>query len=118
VPISGIRIGDYVKSEGLFTRVTGIFESEIPTEIQPSGDWISDGVWLRMRHWWSTAQQGLKATQHEPHHINQGLFLTTENDMFTILTDDKEYLVRDFTELGAANLDSSYEMLDWYLNKK
>lgn len=118
IPLTAIRIGDSIKCEGRYTKVTGIFESEIPTETLPSRDWISDGVWMRIRHWWSTAPQGVAATKYEPHHIVQGFFLATESDMFTILADDKEYLVRDFTELGADNLDRSYEMLDWYLNKK
>lgn len=118
VPITAVRIGDLIKSEGQFVKITGVYQGEIPTEELPSGNWISDGVWQRMRHWWSTAQGGVKATEHEPHHFVQGLFLTTESDMFTILSGDKEILVRDFTELGVANLESSYSMLDWYINKK
>lgn len=118
IPANAIRIGDKIRCEGRFTKVVGIYEGEIPTETLPTGQWISDGVWKRLVTWWATANDGVAATDMEPHHMLQGIYFVTEDEMFTVLVNEKEYLVRDFTELGTRNLESSYSMLDWYLNKK
>jgi hypothetical protein len=35
-----------------------------------------------------------------------------------IWQDGKQVLVRDFTEIGAGQIDQTYEMLDAHMNKK
>jgi hypothetical protein len=120
VPIASIGIGDYIlTSNETYTRVNGIYKGQIQingiNQIDP--EWISDGVWIQSEHGvWSTAD-GLKEDRLGNHTL-EGVFLITEEESFLIQHKDSMKLVRDFTEIGASRIDSTYEMLDAHINKK
>jgi hypothetical protein len=120
VPISEVRIGDYVLSgTGSWTRVIGLYSGQIKTICgAQTPDWMSDGVWMKnVRGSWALRSGGEKH-EHGGYETLEGCQLITEAEMFEVLHQGLSVIVRDFTELGASRLDSSYEMLDYYINKK
>lgn len=117
IPIENILIGDYIYGEDNFTKVLGIYEGRILNN-ENNPEWISDGVWLKKTAgFWTTARglkEDLKATKEQ-----RGIFLVTEAEVFTIKDADGKYsLVRDFTEIGASQIDKTYDSLNLIMNKK
>jgi hypothetical protein len=117
VPIASILIGDFIKgSNGLYTRVNGIYRGYFKAGKPNSPDWISDGVWVQDGQRWTTASSGLgMADQGE---LVKGVFLITEDETFVLQMNGDKVLVRDFTEIGARQIDQTYEMLEAHMNKK
>jgi hypothetical protein len=118
LPIESIKIGDSILAvDGDYTIVKGIYKGQ--TNINPAHkdkQWISDGVWFSVndRYWILSASTGL----HDCGEETEGIYLITEAEMFMIERGGKEQLVRDFTEVGASQIDSTYEMLDFFIHKK
>jgi hypothetical protein len=120
VPISKVKIGDYILSnQNQYTRVTGIYTGILETmESIKDPEWISDGVWIkRGARFWSTTSAGI---HHEDSASNKlyGIFLITESETFMIERRGSLHCVRDFTEIGASNIEKTYEILDIFINKK
>jgi hypothetical protein len=120
IPITEVRLGDYVRSgNGLWTRVVGIYRGAITTSWETqSPDWMSDGIWMEnVRGVWALRSGGEKH-DNDGYSTNEGYHLVTEAEIFEVLHQGHYIVVRDFTEMGASRLESSYEMLDYYINKK
>jgi hypothetical protein len=117
VPISSIKIGDFIEScNNTFTKVVGTYNGKLKIKkIPESEEWTSDGVWIKTEKEWSTAT-GI------PHVSDgsdlEGMFLITENEQFNLYSNDTCMLVRDFTEVGASRINETYDILDWVINKK
>ncbi len=116
VPIHTIALGDWIRGNGGWTRVTGIYHGELYTDQEPTGDWVSDGVWVRKERFWTTARQGVKDAGGSVR--VQGVFLVTSDECIELGINGKTELVRDFTELGEGKVESAYNMLHVYMNKK
>jgi len=74
--------------------------------------WHTDGVWCKKNNW-----------VHEPVpradlHLTQGVHLLTESGTFFIYTEELSGGVRDFTEVGHAQLPETMEFLLKRLNEK
>ena len=116
VPIDTIQIGDYIYADDTFTKVLGIYEGSLRADVPRHPEWISDGVWVhRESRGWSTAD-GLQ--QNTCGKMIRGLYVITEAEKFCIEYDGKFIVVRDFTEIGADNIDKTYETLNLIMNKK
>lgn len=121
IPISKVKLGDEIKTESGYTRVTGTYKGELTLGINQhiSPEWISDGVWIRDESGaWNLNKLGLSINEKEEPKTIPGYFLITEDEQFTIFSKGKMYLVRDFTEIGAEHIDKTYEELDSFINKK
>lgn len=118
VPIAKVLIGDFIKgSNGLYTRVNGIYRGHFKAGTPKSPDWISDGVWMQEGgQRWTTASSGLAAADQGE--LVEGVFLITEDETFVLHLNGTKVLVRDFTEIGARQIDQTYEMLEAHMNKK
>jgi hypothetical protein len=120
-PIDKIQIGDYIlSSQNHYTKVTGIYSGILETsESVKDPEWISDGVWIqRGVRFWSTTTSGVHHTKVNSTHILQGIFLITEDETFIIERKGSIHCVRDFTEIGASNIEKTYDLLDILINKK
>jgi hypothetical protein len=121
-PIGSIHIGDSIlTSNGNYTRVIGLYKGQFKcSRAAVNPDWISDGVWIHERgETWSTAAAMASGVREdEEGRPIEGVFLVTEDEQFMIWQDGKQVLVRDFTEIGAGQIDQTYEMLDAHMNKK
>jgi hypothetical protein len=120
IPINKVKIGDYILSkQNQYTRVTGIYSGILETmESIKDPEWISDGVWIqRGVRFWSTTSSGIL---HEKDASNKlyGIFLITESETFMIERKGSLHCVRDFTEIGASNIEKTYDILDTFINKK
>jgi hypothetical protein len=117
VAIESIHIGDEVLAGSTYTRVLGTYKGTIDAEEEPvDPEWISDGVWAKL-------SSGQWAVGNGVTHMRNGTsldghFLITESETFTIQRQDKQLLVRDFTELGASRMEEAYEWLDGAINRK
>lgn len=100
-----VKIGDTIYSDKGFTRVTGVYKSEMKSADR---DTISDGCWIRAvgeTKWIhpsaSVAHQALPETMSAYH-------LITESGNFWVLGSNYSGFVRDFTEVGVENLPLTY----------
>ncbi len=118
LPIDSIQIGDSILGgDGQYTIVKGIYTGcTALNSAYKDKQWISDGVWFSVndRYWILSASTGV----HQGTEEAEGLYLITESETFMIERDGKQQLVRDFTEVGASQIDSTYEMLDFFIHKK
>jgi hypothetical protein len=120
IPMNEVMIGDYIPSgNGTWTRVVGLYKGSLKTNWPLSNsDWMSDGIWMKnIRDAWTLRCNGEKHDE-DGLYTTDGYQLVTESETFEVLHLGFKSVVRDFTELGASRLDSSYEMLDYYINKK
>lgn len=121
VPIQSIQIGDTILTQQKRkTRVIGIYRGRISIseDMKRDPDWITDGVWFKKdSQTWSTAEKiGVSDNTTFNTLEVDGLYLITEDEQFLLVHKGLPYLVRDFTEIGASNIDSTYEMLDKCMN--
>ncbi len=118
LPIESIEIGDSILgANGTYTIVKGTYTGyTILNSAYKDKQWISDGVWISVndRYWILSASSGV----HEGTEEAEGVCLITEDETFMIERGGKQQLVRDFTEVGASQIDSTYEMLDFFIHKK
>jgi hypothetical protein len=113
IRIDTINIGDKVLGRDGYTRVVGIYTGIIKSKSKTS-DWISDSVWIYKNKNWVTAD-GLVSDDSE---ILPGRFLITDSETFYLMSNSDVYLVRDFTEVGAARMNECYSWFEDELNKK
>jgi hypothetical protein len=119
VPMHTIQIGDSILTQKKQrTRVIGIYKGrvQLPKECVGNPEWITDGVWLRTdAQAWTTAGRVGVSEEGECEDVD-GMFLITEDEQFLLVHKGVPYLVRDFTEIGASHLDTTYEALDRCMN--
>jgi hypothetical protein len=110
VPISNIRVDDWIMDEGGWTKVVGICEREVYGGIGEKESRMTDGVWIRQKEYelWDHP----KGTSDN--WTWKGCQLITDSGSFKIMKGNSEiiYCVRDFTEVGAGNLVESYTRED------
>jgi hypothetical protein len=116
VPIESIQIGDSIYADDCFTKVLGIYEGQISLESGENPEWISDGVWTRNKEGFWTTADGITCGSSKCK--ARGLFLVTEHEVFRIKIGNTYSLVRDFTEIGASQIDKTYDTLNYVMNKK
>jgi hypothetical protein len=121
VPIQTIQIGDTILSQQKRkTRVIGIYRGRVPIseDMKRDPEWITDGVWLKRdgQTWTTAGRLGVSDTTSFNTLEADGVYLITEDEQFLIVHKGVPYLVRDFTEIGASQIDATYEMLDRCMN--
>jgi hypothetical protein len=121
VPIRSVKIGDTILSlQKRKTKVIGIYRGRIQVDRHTveEPEWMTDGVWFkRADQSWTTAQKaGLKLSNDADAKELDGLYLITEDEQFVLVHKGIPCLVRDFTEIGASNIDSTYDELDKCMN--
>jgi hypothetical protein len=117
VPINTVEIGESIFGENGFTKVVGIYEGCIRSD-KNHPEWISDGTWFRSNGgFWTTATGGLKDDSGAKG-VQRGLSLVTDSEVYRIQYDKSFVLVRDFTEIGASEIDKTYDTLNLIMNKK
>jgi hypothetical protein len=121
VPIKSVKIGDTILSvQKRKTKVIGIYKGRIQVSsyVAEEPEWMTDGVWFkRADQSWTTAQKaGLEAATGPDAVEIDGYYLITEDEQFVLVHKGIPCLVRDFTEIGASNIDSTYDELDKCMN--
>lgn len=119
VPINSIRIGDSILGKNnIYTKVVGTYKGILKnnSDRQLDPEWMTDGVWIQRGRFWTTTAKGVKESSDGAD--IEGLFLVTESEDFIVRVNGHEFLVRDFTEVGASRIEETYDNLDWVLNKK
>ncbi len=116
VPIGSVKVGDWIRGNGDWTQVTGVYQGTLKTTATLPSEWMSDGVWIHKERFWTTARQGIQ--DEDQGQDVEGVFLITSDECIELGINGKVYCVRDFTELGASKVDSAYTMLHAYMNKK
>lgn len=121
VPIKSVKIGDTILSlQKRKTRVIGLYKGRIQVgnHAAEEPEWMTDGVWFkRADQSWTTAQKaGLEASTDTDATELDGYYLITEDEQFVLVHKGIPCLVRDFTEIGASNIDSTYDKLDKCMN--
>lgn len=127
IPVKNVRIGDTIRSGNISTKVIGIYYGEATM----NQEGLSDGVWISSDKAFQADSKALGADskalgawrlahpdKNPSLKPSLGRFLATESEEFTIKSGDTEYLVRDFTEIGASSLSSLYDMLSSYMKKE
>lgn len=101
--ISQIRVGDWVWDGQRFTKVLGKGVRQAKGGLSMGGTRVTDGVWIKFSSSWMHPKGVSDTTAWE------GEILLTDSGRFQIQTADGSSLtVRDFTEVGWANLDRTY----------
>ena len=106
VPIQSVRLGDIIAGK----RETGVVKSIYYGNARMKSS-LSDGVWLKKSSGWSLNTENFRGRKEA------GIFLVTDSGSFLLRNETGVHLVRDFTELGEENLESSYEMLSAILGQ-
>jgi hypothetical protein len=103
IPLSEVKIGDWIQGKNGVIRVLGKCERIVETRIQRDGNWISDGNWF-----FSETGKWDHPLEESEDIEWQGIQLITESGSFKIkMSNEKEYLVRDFTEVGLYKIAES-----------
>ena len=119
IPISSVKIGDHIKDYNVVTKeyrtakVMGIYETN-EGSIWP----LSQGVWKWSGHYWCQGhmrESGFRAL------VDGGkrYHLITSTGTFAVNLGDSslEYIIRDFTEMGIANLKNTSSSVVVALNR-
>jgi len=114
-PLYTVKVGDWIYGKDSFVKVTGISERIVHTAIgDVDGNRITDGNWILSDN---------ETWKHPEGKINdvtwQGIQLITDSGYFKIkMLNGKEYIVRDFTEVGAQQILDSHARVESLLEEK
>ena len=105
--VSSISIGDYVIDDKGETRVLAVYKGYLGKPVASSqwlsdGNWIFDGIRKQNRH----GEQGGDSNE------TLGYQIITESGSFKIQYNNKNILIRDFTECGIKHIEGCYSILD------
>jgi hypothetical protein len=126
IPIESVQLGERIQSKDGYTSVKAIYDGciHVSKNYPYVPEWISDGVWIqdmKYNSYWYTSKLNVKEvetnTKNETKEL-PGMFLITDDGMCVIECNEKQYIVRDFTELGLDKIHESYEIVDFFMNKK
>ena len=95
-----------------WTRVIGICNRRVKGYLYSFSDKITDGVWIKVANStkWEHISSGNILSKRESWN---GYNLITESGTFKItMTNEAEYIVRDFTEVGFRNLTATYTRVE------
>jgi hypothetical protein len=108
-----VKVGDQIRDQNGWTRVTGICERIVHTGIGKKDNRITDGLWfLNHNGTWSHPCGLIQNVTWK------GLQLITESGSFRIQTNSfSEHIVRDFTEVGSEQILESHARVERLLEK-
>uniref|UniRef100_A0A6C0APE9 Vint domain-containing protein n=1 Tax=viral metagenome TaxID=1070528 RepID=A0A6C0APE9_9ZZZZ len=109
-----VKVGDWIRDEYGWTRVTGICERIVHTAIGKEDNRITDGVWfLNYDGSWTHARGLIQDVTWK------GLQLITESGTFRIqLNSSMEHIVRDFTDVGSDKILESHARVERLLEEE
>ena len=103
VPLMLIKKGDWIYDSVGWTKVLGVCNRRVYGGIGDKGERITDGVWIQ-----DSRNRVSHPKEESDSWIWDGMQLITDSGIFQIYLSNKELVVRDFTEVGLANLSESY----------
>jgi hypothetical protein len=109
-----IKVGDWIYGKNCFVKVTGICERIVHTAIGGPQNRITDGNWiLDDKGQWVHPQGKIENVTWG------GIQLITDLGYFKVqMMNGQEFLVRDFTEIGAEQILSSHARVEALLEKE
>jgi hypothetical protein len=109
-----VKIGDQIRDQTGWTRVTGICERTVHTAIGKKDNRITDGVWFLNYNGTWTHPRGLIQDV-----TWTGLQLITESGSFRLqINSSSEHVVRDFTEVGSKKILESDTRINNFLERQ
>ena len=109
-----VKVGDQIRDEIGWTRVTGICERTVHTAIGRKDNRITDGNWFLNYDGTWTHPRGLIQNV-----TWTGLQLITESGSFRLqINSSSEHIVRDFTEVGSQQILDSHARVECLLEKE
>jgi hypothetical protein len=113
-PLHAVKVGDWIYGKDEFVKVIGICERIVHTAIGVQDNRITDGNWIL---------HGENEWKHPVGKIEnvtwQGIQLITDLGYFKVqMLNGQEYLVRDFTEVGAQQILSSHARVESLLEEQ
>jgi hypothetical protein len=103
VPLMSIKMGDWIYDSKGWTKVIGVCNRRVYGGIGDKSERMTDGVWIQ-----DSRNKISHPTEKSDSWMWDGMQLITESGIFQIYLSNKELVVRDFTEVGLANLSESY----------
>jgi hypothetical protein len=111
-PLHSIKVGDWIYGKNCFVKVTGICERIVHTAIGVQDNRITDGNWILHDNEWKHPVGKIEQVTW------QGIQLITDLGYFNVrMLNGQEYLVRDFTEVGAEQILSSHARVESLLEE-
>lgn len=112
-PLHAVKVGDWIYGRDEFVKVTGISERIVHTAIGRDQNRMTDGNWIEDMGKW-------KHPEGLIHNVTwQGIQLITDKGFFKIrMMNGKEYLVRDFTEVGSQMILESHARVEALLEEQ
>lgn len=109
--LSRVKVGDWIHGRDKWTRVTGICRRIVHTAIGSDENRMTDGNWILSGKWEHPSDKPVNVTW-------EGIQLITDSDCFRIqMEDGKEYVVRDFTEVGSNQILESHARVESLLEE-
>jgi hypothetical protein len=106
-PLQSVKVGDWIYGKDCFVKVTGICERIVYTAIGCQQNRMTDGNWILINGEWVHPQGKIEDVKW------QGIQLITDLGYFKIkMLNGEEFLVRDFTEVGAQQILSSHARVE------
>ena len=114
-PLHTVRVGDWIYGKDGFVKVSGISERIVHTAIGDDQNRMTDGNWIEDK-----AKGQWKHPEGIIHDVTwQGIQLITDKGFFKIqMMNGKEYLVRDFTEVGSQMILESHARVEALLDEQ
>ena len=108
-----VKVGDWIYGKDSFVKVIGICERIVYTAIGYEQNRITDGNWILDDNVWKHPKGKIEDVKW------QGIQLITEKGYFRIkMLNGQEFLVRDFTEVGAEKILSSHTRVEALLEEE
>jgi hypothetical protein len=111
VPIRDVKIGDYVADEGGWTKVIGLANID-GNEVATFGLFCSGASWCKDNGRWVRVAESSIWSPGPP--VPRLVSLFTESGSFKVMG----AVLRDFSDVGLANIEESYEFTLSRLLKK
>lgn len=112
-PLDSVKVGDWIYGKDCFVKVTGICERIVYTAIGCEQNRMTDGNWILQGTNWKHPEGKIENVKW------QGIQLITDLGYFKIkMMNGQEFLVRDFTEVGAQQILSSHARVESLLEEK
>lgn len=112
-PLHTVKVGDWIYGKDCFVKVTGICERIVHTAIGCDQNRMTDGNWILQDGQWKHPEGKIENVKW------QGIQLITDLGYFRVqMLNGQEYVVRDFTEVGAQQILSSHARVEYLLEEK
>jgi hypothetical protein len=108
--IDTITIGDKIWDSKInnYTVVLGVIKGSSSVLNSNIDEWISDGNWIFNNNCWTHLTNNPLG--------KEGIQLITESGSFSCWMNSKEYIIRDFTEVGIDKLKDTYTLVEKRIN--